>query len=186
MLWSQCKSKKRKKRSTVKGLSWWKKKAWDQFSLYIRVRDALRTTGGVVDCVCCSCGRVKPAFGKGCIQAGHFIPGRKNIVLFSEIGVHGQCSYCNGVVLGGLKGNWPGYYEFMLKHYNQEVINHLLIQAKQVKKYTPIDLEEMRDDYKRRYTDMVSSGILVYGESYEDKLLSYCKTHRVFVLGDQQ
>ena len=90
-------------------LSWWKQKAWDQFSLYVRVRDALRTTGDIHDCVCCSCGRVKPAFGRGCIQAGHFIPGRKNSVLFSEVGVHGQCSWCNGSDLGGLKGNWPGY-----------------------------------------------------------------------------
>ena len=156
-----------------KGIKYWKKKAWDQFSLYVRVRDAIRTTGGVVNCVCCSCGRVKKAFGVGCIQAGHFIPGRKNAVLFSEIGVHGQCSYCNGSDFGGLKGNWPSYYEFMLKHYSQDVINDLLIVAKQVKKYSPVDLEEMRDEYRRRYLEMFSSGILIIGETYEDKLDQY-------------
>jgi hypothetical protein len=91
--------------------------------------------------------------------------------LFSEIGVHGQCGYCNGSNnVGGLKGNWPGYYEFMLKHYGQEVINQLLIQAKQVKKLLPFELEEMRDEYKRRYLQMYEGKILLVGESYEEKL----------------
>lgn len=153
----------------TKGLKYWKGKAWVQFSLYVRVRDAIRTTGDVVDCVCCSCGRIKPAFGRGCIQAGHLIPGRKNAVLFSEVGVNGQCGYCNGSNdVGGLKGNWPGYYEFMLKHYGQDVVNFLLMKAKQVHKYYPNELQELRDEYKRRYLQMLDSKQLLYGESYED------------------
>lgn len=161
----------------AKGVKWWKKEAWCWFSKYIRVRDALRTTGGIEKCVCCSCGRVKTAFGVGCMQAGHFIPGRKNSVLFGEIGVHGQCSYCNGSDLGGLKGNWPGYYEFMMKHYGQEVINELLIQSRQVKKYSPVELEEMKDEYKRRYLEMMASKQLIHGESYEEKLSRYKDEH---------
>lgn len=157
----------------TKGVQYWKKRCWEQFSLYVRVRDALRTTGGIEQCVCCSCGKIKPAFGRGCIQAGHFIPGRKNSVLFSEIGVHGQCGYCNGSELGGLKGNWPGYYEFMLKHYNQSVINHLLVVAKQTRKYYPFELEEMRDEYKRKYSQMLDTKQLIYGESYDEKLRDY-------------
>jgi hypothetical protein len=47
----------------VKGVKYWKGKAWHEFSKYVRVRDALRTTGGIEKCVCCSCGKIKPAFG---------------------------------------------------------------------------------------------------------------------------
>ncbi len=86
-------------------LTWWKGKAWEEFSKYIRIRDALRTTGTIENAVCCSCSKIYPSFGKGCLQAGHFIPGRRAAILFEETGVHGQCYWCNSN--NGLKGNWP-------------------------------------------------------------------------------
>lgn len=177
MIWDKGKPKKKKRRCMkTKGVLYWKGKAWDEFSLYVRVRDAIRTTGRVENCVCCSCGKIYPAFGKGCLQAGHFIPGRKNAVLFSEIGVHGQCYMCNT----RLKGNWPGYYDFMLRHYGQDVINNLLIEAKQVKKYRPFELEELRDEYKRKYLQMFENKELLYGESYEEILRTYNTVHSLF------
>ncbi|MFA6079705.1 MAG: recombination protein NinG [Candidatus Omnitrophota bacterium] len=66
--------------------------AWKWFSLYIRLRDALATTGSPEYCRCITCDVVKPSKD---IQAGHMIPGRTGGILFDESIVFGQCSTCN-------------------------------------------------------------------------------------------
>lgn len=65
-----------------------KKKAWDAFSRYIRTRDCLKSTGDRNRGACVTCGRV---FDFKKLQAGHFIPGRVNSILFDEQCVHAQC-----------------------------------------------------------------------------------------------
>ena len=135
------------------GVRWWKEKCWNEFSRYVRIRDALKTTGTIDKCKCCSCGKILPAFGLRCVQAGHFIPGRKASILFEETGVHGQCYWCNSNM--GLRGNWPGYYAFMLKEYGQEEIDRLLALRHQTRKFTVGELETMRDCYKRGYAYML-------------------------------
>ena len=131
----------------TKGVRYWKGKAWDEFSKYIRVRDALRTTGKDDLVVCCTCGKTYPAFGKGCAQAGHFIPGRGNSILFDERGVHAQCYNCNHT----LKGNWTEYLPYMKRRYGQDVVDELLAVKYRVRKFTPAELEKMRDDYKAKW-----------------------------------
>jgi hypothetical protein len=148
----------------TKGVKYWKKKAWDEFSKYIRIRDALRTTNTVDKCVCCSCGKIYPAWGKGCLQAGHLVPGRGNGVLFVPLGCHGQCYNCNV----RLKGNWPGYYDFMLKKYGQGAVDHLLDLSRKPVKLLPVELEAMRDSFKSAYESMKKNRELNAGETYED------------------
>ena len=149
-----------KKKTKTKGLTHWKGKTWEQFSRYVRVRDALRTTGTIEKGICCSCGKIYPAFGKGCYQAGHFIPGRGASVLFEETCVHGQCYNCND----RLKGNWPGYYEFMLKKYGQDEIDRLLALKKKVRKFTVGELELMRDQYKLMANWMLTNKMIWQGD----------------------
>lgn len=132
------------------GVQWWKKKTWDVFSKYIRLRDALATTGRKDVLLCCSCGKQYPAFGVGCAQAGHFIPSRGNAILFDERGVHGQCYNCNI----NLKGNWPEYFRFMMTKHGSEVINELLLLKKTVRKYTTVELEELHDKYKDKIEEL--------------------------------
>ena len=134
-------SKKAKKK---KGVKYWKKKAWDEFSIFVRRRDAIATTGTNDMVVCCSCGKTYSAFGVGCAQAGHFVPGRGNAILFDERGVNSQCYNCNV----RLKGNWPGYMDFMLNKYGRGVVDELLHKNKKVLKYTPADLEDIYNHYK--------------------------------------
>lgn len=117
----------------------WKEKAWSWFSKYIRKRDSL---GDVF--MCCSCGKVYPIKGA---QAGHFIPGRNNAVLFEENGVHAQCYSCNM----HKSGNWPGYYEFMLEEYGQIEIDRQLSQRNKIIKYTASDYQEIAMKYKDKY-----------------------------------
>lgn len=82
--------------------SHWKKKAWTAFSAMIRKRGA--NHHGFVNCVTCA----KIGHWKE-MQAGHFIAGRNNTVLFDERLVHPQCYYCNGP----LKGNVVNYFIYM-------------------------------------------------------------------------
>ncbi len=128
-------------------LPWHKKKAWAAFSKYVRLRDALETTGTPDNVVCCTCHKVYPAFGKGCVQAGHFIPGRRNSILFDESCVHGQCYNCNI----NLKGNWPEYLPFMERRYGGQTVAGLLELNKQVRKYTKGELDDLRKMYERMY-----------------------------------
>lgn len=133
-----------------KGVQYWKGKAWKEFSKWVRLRDALWTTGTTTDLICCSCDKVYPAFGKGCAQAGHFVPGRSHALLFREIGVHGQCYNCNQT----LKGNWVNYEKFMLNEYGQEIVD-LEKAAKYTNvKYSATDLEEIYNKYKQKFIDL--------------------------------
>lgn len=113
-----------------------KARAWKAFSLYIR------TAGGKLDTVSCiTCGRIN-SYKK--MQAGHFVPGRHNAVLFDERGVHPQCYTCN-VVLGG---NGVKYYKWMLQNYGQKVIDDLERLDNTTVKYSVQDLLDIEKKYQ--------------------------------------
>ncbi len=133
-----------------KGIKYWKKKAWDEFSKFIRLRDALATTGDPLFLICCTCQKKYPAFGKDCAQAGHYLPGRKNSFLFDERGVHGQCYNCNI----NLKGNTILYRQFMIKKYNEKTVEAFEELFFRVKQYKPYELEELFEKYKQKVKEM--------------------------------
>lgn len=130
--------------------------AWDAFSLYIRTRDSIKTTGGLEGCLCVSCGDWRPRLGLYCIQAGHFISGRTNAVLFSEEGVHGQCQMCNHGVKGRVKPtSHIRYYQFMEKEYGKEVIDRLVLESNQIVKYKIWDYQEIEQKYKKKLQELL-------------------------------
>lgn len=108
-----------------------KKKAWLVFSEYIRKKYA--TEDGYVDCVTCNV--VRPWKE---MQAGHFIDGRNNAVLFCELGTHPQCMRCNIF----LHGNKVSYFKFMQKKFGDQMIDKLISDAKKNVIYTPQQLED--------------------------------------------
>jgi hypothetical protein len=124
-----------------------KKKAWDAFSIYIRRRDAKRDEllldGEKAFCI--TCGKPYPAFGSGCLQAGHFIGGRNNQVLFDERQVFAQCYNCNI----NLKGNWVPYRKKMVALYGEEVVADMENTHGLSVKYSVPDLLELEAKYKR-------------------------------------
>ncbi len=68
-------------------------KLWTIFSKYIRLRDALKTTGTKEFCVCVTCGR-RASLSQ--IDAGHCFGRSKAGTKFEETNCHGQCRYpCN-------------------------------------------------------------------------------------------
>lgn len=130
--------------------------AWDAFSLYIRTRDSLKTTGGLDYCLCVSCGDRRTRLGMYCIQAGHFIAGRNNAVLFSEEGVHGQCQMCNHGVKGRRKPTASiVYYQFMEKEYGRDTIDRLVLESNQTVKYKIWDFQEIEKKYKLKLQELL-------------------------------
>jgi len=138
-----------KKKPTVSQL---KKKLWTLFSEYIRLRDSL-AMGSFTHATCCTCGKVYPSFGKGCLQAGHYIPGRHNSYLFEEQGCHAQCYNCNI----NMKGNPIPYRRFMIETYGEERTKEIEELYYQKKQFKPYELEEMIEVCKAKLSDLKQS-----------------------------
>jgi hypothetical protein len=126
-----------KKYKTKKhGVSWWKTKCWTLFSEIVRDQGCERGYGN-----CVTCGKRKH-FSE--LQAGHFIQGRHNSILFDFRGCHPQCFHCNI----GLKGNVLNYYDYMKAKYGMKVINELRRLDKQTKQFKVYELEELHTALK--------------------------------------
>ena len=127
--------------------------AWKEFSRFIRLRDCLFTTGNLEYGRCVTCGKVLE-FSR--LQAGHFIPGRNNSILFDVRCVHAQCVGCN--VYGG--GQQPSYYWYMVEKYGKETIDSLFRQANCSLKLTAPDLREMAARFRRWSKHIEQNGIV--------------------------
>ena len=119
-----------------------KKKAWAQFSLWVRLS---ASEHGLVQCVTCS---AKKPYKE--MQAGHWLPGRHNNVLFDERNVHPQCYHCNV----GLKGNPIIYYHYMERTYGTPEMTNLELLDIQAKQFKPYELEAIYDIYKRKVNEL--------------------------------
>jgi hypothetical protein len=127
-------AKKKAKRVKVSTL---KKRAWTEFSIFIRTRRA--DEQGFV--VCVTCGERKRWTE---VDAGHFIAGRLNNNLFDERGCNEQCKRCNGPRCG----NGAMYYKWMLANHGQEVIDELISQNDKTHKWAPGELQGLFEKYK--------------------------------------
>ena len=149
-------SGKKKTISTSKA----KAKAWQEFSKFIRTRDSIATTGDTDSGVCCTCGKLIP-FKQS--QAGHFIAGRTNALLFDEDIVHLQCYACNICN----HGEQLEYYYYMKRHYTEDQILEMRKLRYQTVKYTADELLQIADKYKEK-TDELLRVFKLYG-LYDEK-----------------
>ncbi len=124
-------------------LSSTKKRAWRYFSKYIRLRDALKTTGDIQFAKCFTCGRIEDIKR---MDAGHFISRRFNATLFDERNVHAQCTHCNSYIGGSLLE----YRRQLIKLYGEGIDIELEDNATKTKKYTIPELEELIDELKEK------------------------------------
>jgi len=130
-----------------KSTNWHKKHLWPIFSLFIRVRDCLRTTGCSSWGLCVSCGK---RYHIKLLQAGHFIPGRHNANLFYERGCHAQCYNCNI----NLKGNTLAYMDALIKLYEEGIIEELRANDKTIKQFTIQELQDKKEYYKKQLKEL--------------------------------
>ena len=129
------KKKTAKKRPPT--LSQLKAKAWALLSQIVRLQAA--DEYGWVKCV--SCGELK--FWRD-LQAGHWVDGRNNAVLFERDGVHPQCSKCNVT----LNGNKVEYTKYMESKYSAERLEELRLLRHKNLSWTRDELEDRIDAYK--------------------------------------
>jgi hypothetical protein len=124
-----------------------KRKLWPPFSLFIRMRDCLKTTGCKDWGLCITCGK---RYHIKLLQAGHFIPGRHNSNLFSEKGVHAQCYNCNI----NLRGNTLVYRRKIIEMYGEGADLELEKEAQQIRKFTLAELKEMITYYTEKIKEL--------------------------------
>ena len=124
-----------------------KKSVWDLFSIYIRLRDCLKTTGTIDSGKCVTCGET---FHFKKLQAGHFISGRHNANLFSEKGCHAQCKRCNLF----LSGNVLVYRRKIIEMYGEGFDEVLENSNKINKQFYRHELETLKEIYKSKIEEL--------------------------------
>lgn len=110
------------------------------------MREANLATDGYNSCI--TCGLYLPWEE---LQAGHFIDGRTNAILFDDRGVHAQCKGCNVFK----HGNKVEYYVFMKKMYGEEVIEDLRRLGKTTIKYTIDDLKMLEEKFADKIKELL-------------------------------
>ena len=117
---TQLKSKRKVVRKSKKtNIKLAKKSAWSVFSKYIRTILCYQSTGDITRGKCFTCSR---EYSIKDLQAGHFIDGRSNTVLFAEELIRLQCYGCNV----GKKGNKVEYTLRMQKELGVKEVQELL------------------------------------------------------------
>ena len=119
-----------------------KAQTWKIVSAYVRIRDAVETTGTLESCECVTCGAEKPLFVRGGIEAGHFLPGRHASVVWDTRQIHGQCHYCNNY----LNGNTLPYRDYMLEAYGEEYVEKLRQRDREGKQWKEWEMVAMQDN----------------------------------------
>ncbi len=111
------------------------------------MRDCLEATGTINHGRCCTCNR-SYSFDK--LQAGHFVPGRMDSILFEPTCVHSQCYRCN-IKLGG---NWVKYHRYMQNKYGQMEIDRLMGLSEKKCKITSEWIETTTAYYLEKIEEM--------------------------------
>lgn len=121
--------------------------AWKAFSLYIRTRDVIeRGDGHTAPCI--TCGAMIPAKGN---DAGHYVPGRSDSVLFDEHNCHLQCVGCNRFK----QGAFIEYEEALLEMYGADEVQRLKELKHIIIKYTEQNFRDIQAKYKEKLKNLL-------------------------------
>lgn len=123
-----------------------KNTAWKWFSLFIRTRDAMSTMRQPDIGRCITCNKVVTVNGN---DAGHFVSGRSDAVLFEEHNCHLQCAVCNRFK----QGMWVEYEEALIKKYGEEEVARLKKLKHTVRSYTEQEFRDLAKIYKAKYQE---------------------------------
>jgi hypothetical protein len=124
-----------------------KNTAWKWFSVFVRTRDSIATTGTTTHAQCITCGKVYPINE---LDAGHAIAGRSNAILFNEDLCHAQCRRCNR--MGG--GELQAYKRILVEKHGQEKWDMWEASKRHHVEYTQFDYEQMAKSYRKRTKEL--------------------------------
>lgn len=131
-----------------------KKAAWDACSAYVRTRDCLRFSGRADEGYCVSCSPLDPTQGilrpYKELQAGHFVAGRGNTVLFDTRLIYSQCKGCNMNPPNGKGGNYVEYFVFMEKEWGRNKIDEFRSLKAETRPYKIHDFLRIEQEFKDR------------------------------------
>lgn len=108
------------------------------FSEYVRLRDA--NVNGYIHCYCCG----YPIHWTNA-QAMHFMNRRHLGTRFNEINVKAGCPACNMYNLGNLES----YESHLRREYGDNIIDRLTMLKTTVTKFTPHEIKEMTEYYRK-------------------------------------
>lgn len=117
-------------------------KASEEMMRYIRVKRCLETTSLAFTGICFTCER---KFHIEYLDAGHFISGRRNAVLFDVMCIRLQCNYCNVMMHSQPKI----YKKKMIQLYGEEWVENRKRRAKRTIPNNRIDFAKLRKGIKR-------------------------------------
>lgn len=119
-------------------LKFYKQKAWNAFSKYIRLHCVVANEYGH----CYTCGLLTHYKD---LQAGHWIEGHSNMVYINEDYVRPQCRGCNIFK----KGNLGEFRDRIRKELGNERVDDLILQSRQIRKLTAQDYIDLYEKYVR-------------------------------------
>ncbi len=129
-----------KKKTKAKSLKWYRDKAWELVSKYVRLREA--DEYGYNRCV--TCGTKKPHQE---LHAGHFVPqAQGNAARWDLRNIHPQCFRCN-INLGG---NGAEYGPYIRDRYGDKGYESIRKLAGITRVMRRADYEEIIDDMATR------------------------------------
>jgi len=131
-----------------------KEAAWKSFSRYIRTRDCIRFSGSPDLGKCVTCNTARPYKE---LQAGHFIQGRGNAVLFDERIVYSQDSACNMNPPYGKGGNYVEYFIFMEEEWGRTMIDEFRELKSKTVIYKIPDLIAIKEKFDQKYEELMSA-----------------------------
>ena len=120
----------------------YKKTVWKSLATFIKLRESDKY--GMV--VCVTCPQKMSIYDSNC-NAGHFVSGRGNSVLFDDAHIFPQCNVCN------CQGSGEQFkYAIFLKErygYDDATLDEILCRRHEIKKYTLVELKDMKKNYDR-------------------------------------
>ncbi len=137
--------KKRKTKKTEREKA--KDRAWKACSAYIRSKECLETTNTPDWGICCSCNSWKHIKD---LQAGHYIGGRRDNILFIDDIIHIQCIGCNYYK----QGNYLEYKKYMINRYGEEKVERLENMKWIKKSLSLLELKALEQDYKNKLREL--------------------------------
>ena len=117
-------------------------KAAEEMQQYVKVKRCLEETGLAFVGVCVTHAR---RYHIASLQAGHFIGGRRNAVLFDQMNIHCQCYHCNVIE----NGEHTKYRKFMVARHGEEWVVNRELRAKRNIPNARIDFVKLRKGIKR-------------------------------------
>lgn len=133
-----------KKKNSISSLE---KKLDIVFSRYVRLRDALKTTGSNDNLLCYTCDKLTPYSES---QNMHFVSRRHKGLRWTEDNCKWGCAYCNVI----LKGNYIEYVRRMQKEYGIEFVDQLIAFSKTPYKVTREELQNKIEYYEHKIMKM--------------------------------